>query len=100
MRTVWRRFRAGLYRCTGTGTGRKNEYGIVLSAESEEMRQHFSPSPLWPLSLLRNVPEENHHTDQQTIYQEVSALLVKLFEMIRRTSNLKRDCTKIWNWTA
>lgn len=33
--------RAGLYRCTGTGTGSKNEYGIVLSAESEEMRQHF-----------------------------------------------------------
>lgn len=21
----------------------------------------FSPSPLWPLSLLRNVPEESHH---------------------------------------
>lgn len=38
-------------------------------------------------------------TDQQTIYQEVSALLVKLFE-IDPTSNLKRDCTKIWNWTA
>ncbi len=43
------------------GLAVKNEYGIVLSAESEEMRQHFSPSPLWPLSLLRNVPEESHH---------------------------------------
>lgn len=21
----------------------------------------FSPSPLWPLSLLRNAPEESHH---------------------------------------
>lgn len=63
------------------GLAVKNEYGIVLSAESEEMRQHFSPSPLWPLHCCATCLRKTIMTDQQTIYQEVSALLVKLFEI-------------------
>jgi acyl carrier protein len=40
------------------GLAVKNQYGVALSAESEEMRQHFSPLPRWHLSFTRNVPEE------------------------------------------
>lgn len=39
------------------GLAVKNQYGVVLSAESEEMRQHFFPSPRWHLSFTLNVPE-------------------------------------------
>lgn len=43
------------------GLAVKNEYGIVLSAESEEMRQHFFSVATLASFMLRNVPEENHH---------------------------------------
>lgn len=43
------------------GLAVKNEYGIVLSAESEEMRQHFFSVATLASFMLRNVPEESHH---------------------------------------
>lgn len=43
------------------GLAVKNEYGVVLSAESEEMRQHFFSVATLASSLLRNAPEESHH---------------------------------------
>jgi hypothetical protein len=39
-------------------------------------------------------------TAQNAIYEEVSALLIKLFEIDRRQFNLKRACTRIWSWIA
>ena len=43
------------------GLAVKNEYGVVLSAESEEMRQHFFSVATLASFMLRNVPEESHH---------------------------------------
>lgn len=64
------------------GLAVKNEYGIVLSAESEEMRQHFfSVATLASFIAAQRCLRKTIMTDQQTIYQEVSALLVKLFEI-------------------
>lgn len=39
-------------------------------------------------------------TDQQTIYQEVSALLVKLFEINPQDIKPEARLYEIWNWTA
>ena len=55
------------------GLAVKKQYGVVLSAESEEMRQHFFSSAA---CLRRTVV-----TEQKAIYEEVSALLVKVFEI-------------------
>lgn len=43
------------------GLAVKKQYGVVLSAESEEMRQHFFPSPRWHPLFKRSVPEENRY---------------------------------------
>ncbi len=64
------------------------------------MRQHFFSVATLAFSLLRNVPEESHHDRTTNRLQEVSALLVKLFEIDPQDIKPKRACTKIWNWTA
>ena len=64
------------------GLAVKNQYGVVLSAESEEMRQHFfSVATLASFINAQRAGGESVMTDQHAIYNEVSALLVKLFEI-------------------
>lgn len=39
-------------------------------------------------------------TEQETIYQEVCGLLIKLFEIDPQTLRPKPVFTKTWSWTA
>jgi hypothetical protein len=39
-------------------------------------------------------------TEQETIYQEVSGLLAKLFEIDPQEITLRLACMRIWSWTA
>ncbi len=63
------------------GLAVKNRYGVVLSAESDEMRQHFFSVATRPRLSTLNVPEARPMTESHDIYADVSALLVKLFEI-------------------
>lgn len=43
------------------GLAVKNQYGVVLSAESDEMRQHFIPLPRSRLLSINNAPENDRY---------------------------------------
>ena len=64
------------------GLAVKNQYGVVLSAESEEMRQHFfSVATLASFINAQRARDVITMTEQETIYQEVCGLLTRLFEI-------------------